>query len=401
MKMTVEVTRETYESRLRKLQELLRDNQFFAALIQQPRDLYYYAGTAQPANLWVPSEGEPILFTRRAHEMTREATWIRDLVPANSYQELLSHLQSRNLAPGDGDVLGFEEDVLPGNMVRSLQKYFRGVVLKSVSPLILRQRFVKDESEIAQIKLAIELWKKGHEEILKTLIPGKREYEVAAAMEYGVRKHGGDGTVWFRRWDARLPGGGIIAAGSNGWVVSGHAMTVTGVGMSQGLPWGASDKRLEQGDLVVADYGVTCLSYHCDMARTYCVGKPTPEQQDLWDRLVELHLHTIEGIKPGVTGEEIFLRALEYAKKLNMEENFMGVGKSRGTYIGHSIGLELDEWPVLGLGMKEPLPPGGVVTIEPKFMVPGRGGVMIEDDILITENGHEILSDLERTLFYV
>ena len=90
----------------------------------------------------------------------------------------------------------------------------------------------------------------------------------------------------------------------------------------------------------------------------------------------------------------------ELAKKAGMEEYFMGVGRDRGSYIGHSIGLEMDEWPVIGLGAHDPLPPGAIITIEPKFMVPGRGAVMVEDDILVTEGGQEILSNVDRELYY-
>ena len=90
---------------------------------------------------------------------------------------------------------------------------------------------------------------------------------------------------------------------------------------------------------------------------------------------------------------------VERAEDMGLIDNFMGVGSERGNYIGHSIGLEVDEWPVLGAGYREPLPVGAVITIEPKFMVPGQGAVMVEDDIVVTPSGHEVISTLERELF--
>lgn len=104
---------------------------------------------------------------------------------------------------------------------------------------------------------------------------------------------------------------------------------------------------------------------------------------------------------PGVTGEELYLHAEQLAKNEGLIDHFMGVGNNRGNYIGHSIGLEIDENPVLGLGYKDHLPEGAIITIEPKFMIPGFGSVMIEDDILITKTGNEVLSTLDRELFYV
>jgi Xaa-Pro dipeptidase len=389
-----------YKERVKRLQEILQINQISAALIMYPRDLFYYAGTAQPANLWIPQSGKPILFARRANEMTKKATWIKQTYPAASFKEMILILSEANILPEKGSKIGIQHDVLPTNIGSSLQKNLNEYSFINVSKIIMQQRLVKDASEIESIRKAINLWEEGHNAILTNLEAGKTEYELSANFEFAARKNGGDGVVWFRRWDACLPGGGIVTSGPNAWEVSGHAMTVTGIGMSESLPWGASKRKLEKGDLVVVDYGICNEGYHADLARTYCVGKPSPKQKDLWNVLVELHLSVIEQIKPGVTGEDLYLFAEKLAEKNNLKENFMGIGKNRGNYIGHSIGLEMDEDPVLGFGHTQPLPEDAVITIEPKFMIPGLGSVMIEDDILLTKSGNEILSNLNRELFW-
>jgi Xaa-Pro dipeptidase len=390
---------EVHRTRLEQLQANLRDNGWQAALVMQPRDLYYYAGTAQPANLWVPDEGDPVLFTRRVHKLAQESTWIERTVSAGGFGEMSRALADLDLSLAPGAVLGIEQDVLPYRLVVGLKKRLEGVRLENLSPIVLKQRLVKDDEEIARIRKAVELWEKGHEAIMETLAVGVAEYEVAAAMENAARRGGGDGMVWPRRWDSSLPAGGIVASGPNAWVVSGEAMTVTGVGLSQALPWGPSSRRLEAGDLVVVDFTLAYEGYHCDMTRTYCVGDPSQEQRDLWERLLELHLQVVDQVRPGVTGEELYLVANGLAEDMGLVDNFMGVGSERGSYIGHSIGLELDEWPVLGAGYREPLPVGAVITIEPKFMVPGQGAVMVEDDLVVTPSGHELMSTLERELF--
>jgi Xaa-Pro dipeptidase len=391
---------EVYRKRLEQLQANLRHKGWQAALVMQPRDLYYYAGTAQPANLWVPDEGDPVLFTRRVHKLAQEATWIDRTVSASGFGEMSRALADLDLSLPSGAILGVEQDVLPYRLVEGLKKNLEGVTLENLSPLVLKQRFVKDDEELARIRKAVELWEKGHEAIMETLAAGVAEYEVAAAMENAARRGGGDGMVWPRRWDSYLPAGGIVASGPNTWEVSGEAMTVTGVGLSQALPWGPSSRRLEAGDLVVVDFALSYEGYHCDMTRTYCVGDPSQEQRDLWERLLELHLQVVDRVRPGVTGEELYLVARGLAENTGLIYNFMGVGSERGSYIGHSIGLEVDEWPVLGAGYREPLPVGAVITIEPKFMVPGQGAVMVEDDIVVTPSGHEVISTLERELFF-
>ena len=390
---------EVYRKRLEQLQANLRHKGWQAALVMQPRDLYYYAGTAQPANLWVPDEGDPVLFTRRVHKLAQEATWIDLTVSASGFGEMSRALADLDLSLPSDAILGVEQDVLPYRLVEGLKKNLEGVTLENLSPLVLKQRLVKDDEELARIRKAVELWEKGHEAIMETLAAGVAEYEVAAAMENAARRGGGDGMVWPRRWDSYLPAGGIVASGPNTWEVSGEAMTVTGVGLSQALPWGPSSRRLEAGDLVVVDFALSYEGYHCDMTRTYCVGDPSQEQRDLWERLLELHLQVVDRVRPGVTGEELYLVARGLAEDTGLIYNFMGVGSERGSYIGHSIGLEVDEWPVLGAGYREPLPVGAVITIEPKFMVPGQGAVMVEDDIVVTPSGHEVISTLERELF--
>lgn len=125
-------------------------------------------------------------------------------------------------------------------------------------------------------------------------------------------------------------------------------MTVTGVGISPALPWGSSDRIIEKGDLVVVDYGICKEGYHADMARTYAFGRASQKQRDLWDELIDLHLRVINLVRPGVTGAELYQYALKLVKEKNLENYFMGVEKDRGAFIGHSIGLEIDEFPVIG-----------------------------------------------------
>jgi Xaa-Pro dipeptidase len=182
---------EVYRKRLEQLQANLRHKGWQAALVMQPRDLYYYAGTAQPANLWVPDEGDPVLFTRRVHKLAQEATWIDLTVSASGFGEMSRALADLDLSLPSDAILGVEQDVLPYRLVEGLKKNLEGVTLENLSPLVLKQRLVKDDEELARIRKAVELWEKGHEAIMETLAAGVAEYEVAAAMENAARREGG------------------------------------------------------------------------------------------------------------------------------------------------------------------------------------------------------------------
>ena len=399
---TVDRQRHPARRRIEGLQRALQAAGLEGAFLAHSRSLFYYAGFALPANLWVPARGEPVVLTRRVHALAAGAVAEGlEVVAAPGFADLRRVLEERGLAPRPGQRVGAELDVLPAGLVDRLRQALAGVEVGDVSPLILRQRAVKDPEEVEAIQRAAQAWEAAHQAVLGTLRPGVGEHELAAAIEHAFRARGGMGQVWFRRWDAALPGGGEIAGGPRAWVVSGHAMTVTGVGLSAALPWGASRFPVEKGELVVVDYGVCIDGYHADIARTYCLGRPSSQQADLWMRLQELHEAVVAELGPGVPARDVYRRAARLAERTGLGRYFMGVEPDRGTYIGHGIGLEIDEWPLLAEGSEAVLEPGMVVTIEPKFMVPGVGGVMVEDDFLLTPTGCRRLCPVPAQLFQV
>lgn len=392
---------ETARRRVEKLQAAVRGADWAAALIQHPRDVFYYAGTGQPCNLWVPAEGEPVLFARRVEEWVREDSLLPRVVGAASFGQMREYLAAQGLLPPEGAAIGVEKDVLPANLVESLARIFSGYRLENVAPLVLRQRLVKDPAEIAAMRAAAALWTEVHAGILETLRPGARESDVAASALARAVRAGAGPEVYFRRWDGTGTAARVVASGPNGWRISGPAFTVTGVGLGPAQPWGYGDRIIGDGELVVVDFGIYRQGYHADLARTYAVGKPSPRLRELWDRLLDIHQAVIAAIRPGVRAAELWEIARERADRAGYAGWFMGYGRNQGQYIGHSVGLELDEPPVLGPGADQELLPGMVVTVEPKFIVPGVGAVMIEDEVLVTPTGGEVLGRVEQRLFEV
>lgn len=392
---------ETARRRIESLQVALRETGWAAALIQHPRDVFYYAGTGQPCNLWVPAEGEPVLFARRVEEWVREDSLLPDVVGAPSFGQMRRHLAERGLLPPEGAAIGIEKDVLPASLVESLGRTFPGYRLENVAPAVLSQRLVKGEAEIAAMRAAAALWAEVHAGVLEALRPGARESDLAATALGRAMRAGAGPEIYFRRWDGTGAAGRVVASGPNGWRISGPAFTVTGVGLGPAQPWGYGDRVIGEGDLVVVDFGLYRQGYHADITRTYAVGKPSPRLKDLWDRLVELHQAVIAAIRPGVRAAELWEIAREHAARAGYADWFMGYGRNQGQYIGHSLGLEMDEPPVLGPGADQELVPGMVVTVEPKFIVPGTGAAMIEDEILVTPTGGEVLGTVEQRLFEV
>jgi Xaa-Pro aminopeptidase len=385
-----------YEARVAELARRLESSAADAAVFPNPVELAYYAGTAQPANLLIPA-GEPAeaqLFVRRAMGFAEQEVGLPDdRVEGGGLSELASH--------ADGvDTLGLPLDVIPASLASKLADTFDAETV-GVSELALRQRARKDDKEIELLRAAAGLYEHAHGAIKRAAEPGATEKEVAGAVVGDLVGAGMDDWVVFRRWDARLPASGLIASGETLPLISGHAMTITGTGLSRTLPWGPSNRRLEAGDFLVADIALNRAGYHGDVARTYVIGEASAAQQEWFDAVREIHEAAREAIEPGVAAEEPYLAGRQRAEELGVEAFLCGYAEMQAPYIGHSIGLEADEEPTLVRGNDAELREGMVLTIEPKLIHPDRGTVVVEDDYRVTAEGVERLSTVDQRLFEI
>lgn len=386
--------------RIHQLQSKMCEQGFAAAILMHPRDIFYYAGTGQPCNLIVPARGEAILLARRVLDWVKADATVSDVRQGKGLSEIREILETAGISEV-GSFLGLSLDVLPAQLYLKIQKTFPSFSLRNISPLILDQRLSKESSEIEIIGTAALLFGRAHEVILNELGPGITELELAAKIGATLRQGGHDGILRFRRWDASLPSDGILAAGENTWRISGHAMTVTGVGLSKAYPWGASNKQIQTGDLVVSDLGLNYHGYHADVARTYVVGRADAKQKHLFDVVLEIQNTVLQAVKPGVRGSELFQVARETALRMGVEEFFQGFGELQGDYIGHGVGLELDEPPTIDSQCTTLIRENMTLAIEPKVIIPGWGAINLEDTIRVTTSGYEFLSSIPRELFEV
>jgi Xaa-Pro aminopeptidase len=291
--------------------------------------------------------------------------------------------------------LGMELDVLPAALVASAQRRLGEVA--DCSDALWAVRAVKDAGEIAAMRSSVELFDALHEAICEHLRPGITELELSAEVARALRRAGHDGVVWQHRWDAKLAMEGSLASGPNLSTISRGPITVTGVGLGEAFPMGASRREILHGETVLVDLGLNKAGYHGDMARTYAVGEVSDEMRRLAGICRELEDVGLAAIRPGVTAGSVYDATREAAERLGVSEVFQG----GGPYIGHAIGLELDEPPVLGPGDETVLQEGMILTVEPKLISPDFGAVNIEDDVVVTADGCEILGDLPRCLFVI
>jgi Xaa-Pro dipeptidase len=373
-------------SRLTRFEAALRDAGLAGALVMHPVSVYYLAGTGQPANLLVVPGREPVLYARRYIDLARRASRVPDVRPGGGFSAIEVEL--------DGP-LGMELDVLPAALVASAERRFGEIA--DCSDALWSVRAVKDADEVRAMRKSVTLFDALHGAMCAHLRPGATELELSAELARALRRAGHDGVVFQRRWDAKLQMEGALASGPNLSTISRGPITITGVGLGEAFPMGASRRRIERGDLVSVDLALNRAGYHGDMARTYAVEE-LPAGIDRLARVCrELQDVALAAIRPGVSAESVYRAALDAARRLGVEAVFQG----GGPYIGHGIGLELDEPPVLGPGAQTPLREGMVLAVEPKLISPDFGAVNIEDDVVVTADGCELLGPLERSVFVV
>jgi len=390
--------REELARRAAALQRHLAAQTLDVALIAQNTDLFYFAGSMQSGLLLVPARGQPVYAVRRVLARARRESGLADLVSLESFRELPGLLQKT--LGGPARRVGAELDVLPVVVRDRWAAALPGVEWVDISPAIRTVRSVKSEYELTKMRATARLAQAMLQAGLENLKEGMTEMEFAGRVEAVARRAGHQGIVRVRGWNQEAFYGQILS-GDPGAVPSFPDMPLAGEGPSAAVPYGPGRRRIVAGEPVIFDYTAVLDGYICDQTRTLAIG-PLPEKfVRAHEAAVTILKDVASAIRPGVAPQDLYHRALDRAAKLGYAEAFMGVGSLRARYVGHGVGLELDEWPVLADGFADPLEPGQVVCVEPKMLFPGEGAVGIEDEFAVTPDGVERLTLPEQRLFTI
>lgn len=264
---------------------------------------------------------------------------------------------------------GIEPESITAGMHNRLMSVLKGKMrVRSAPPLVERARMVKDAAEILHIRRAVELGASLFRIACRKIRPGVSEVEVAAAMEYEARCAGAEGMSFAT----------ILASGPRSAIVHGRA----------------SGARIPRRGFVVCDFGVILADYCSDRTRTVYVGRPSAEARRLYQAVLEAQQAAIGTVRAGVTAAEVDGAARSVLRKWKMARYF-----THST--GHGLGLEIHEAPRLAAGQSQKLEPGMVVTIEPGVYVPGKWGVRIEDVVVVTASGCEVLMPTDKELVVI
>ena len=382
--------------RIAVLQKNLEGKGLSGALLLYSRDIYYYTGTAQPARLLV-LPGDYALFVRSGFDFALRDVFIS---PAKVRDErrLENIAKVCGFSGAKNGRVGTELDTLTVEQFEGLRKAFPGVDFVNITPLLLEQRKTKEPGEIERIRKSCEAVHAGHGAVLESLREGMTELELAAAVENAHRLAGHEGIFFIRQPDFYMSRG-PIGSGPNLSKISGVVYTITGVGLSAAVPAGPSLRNIRRGDMIVVDIPTCVDGYHADQTRTYCIGPAGGDVKSLYGDLRAIADHLIEHMKAGMKCSDIYGMALDRARALGRAGPFQHFGQGkRGRLIGHGIGIELNEPPILSEYDHSVIDNGFVVALDIHMMDEGGAVVKLEDMIHIREEGNEILTRSPREL---
>ncbi len=380
------------DRRIDKLKKELEENNIDAALIVQRADLFYFTGTVQEAHLFVPVDGDPILMVFKSLERAIAESPLSRIAPLDTPKDIIGILSQYGYALPQS--IGLELDVLPTNSYFNFQRLFSERNLVDVSDLIRRVRAIKSPYEIEMMRKAAGLSDQVAARVPGLLREGMSELELAGLVEAEARKLGHQGIVRMRLWGSEMFYGHLLA-GPSGALPSFLSSPTGGAGTGPAVAQGPGFRPIRTHEPVLVDYVFALSGYYSDHARIFSIG-------DLPDELMAAHAAMLDvqalikrAAKPGVKSGDIYDLALKRATELGYGEYFMGIGKKRIRFVGHGLGVELDEYPFLAAGQRLELQENMTLALEPKLILPEKGVVGIENTHVVTKDGLEQLGHFQ------
>jgi Xaa-Pro aminopeptidase len=381
------VPREEIERRLAAFQAALQAEGITAAIVVQNADLYYLSGTVQQSHLLVPAEGEPVLFTRRTVARAREESTLL-VEPLPSLRDLGAAIAAR--CGGVPGVVGLELDVLPVANFRRYESLLQGAQFADLGPLLVRQRAVKSPWEIERIAAAAEIAHDVYTRIPAILREGLTEAAFAGLVEAEARARGHQGVIRMRAFNGEMFYGQLLT-GTSGAVPSFLDTPLAGTGLSPAVAQGVSYKPIGRGEPIVFDFVSVRDGYTSDFTRIFSIGALPDQLARAYDVARRAQAAVAARARPGVTCRTVYETAAAVAGEAGLGSHFMGYGPAQVRFVGHGVGLELDELPVLSPN-DSVLEEGMAFALEPKFVFPGLGAIGIENTWQVTPSGIERLT---------
>jgi len=378
---------EELQQRIGNLQERMQQKSLAGALILQRADLFYFSGTGQNGHLFIPASGEPTLLVKKSLDRAKEESALKTVIPYSGTEQLKDLVISQ--IP-ENSVIGLEADVLPAALYFRYQKIFAGYQLVDLSGEIRQIRAVKSAYEINLLRQAAAVGKQVFDYAREIIRPGMSEVELAGGLEMQARRLGHQGAVRMRGFNQELYFGHVMS-GDNAAAASFFDGPTGGSGLNPSYPQGAGIRIVNKNEPILVDFVTVIGGYMVDQTRIFCLGNPASKLLEAYSLAVEIKKSLAVKGKAGICGSALYDQAFAMAEQAGLDKHFMGFPEPV-SFVGHGVGIELDEMPVIARGFRVTLEKGMVFALEPKFIFPALGTVGIEDTFVVGADNLEQLT---------
>jgi Xaa-Pro aminopeptidase len=379
--------KEEIRKRIEYLQSYLKKEKINSCLILQNVDLYYFSGTIQRSYLFIRDEGDPYLLVQKDFDRAKKESPLKNILPIERPKAISDILKKL----GGLKCIGLEWDVLPVNQLKQLERIFSQSEFVDISKAIKQVRMIKSHYEINQLRRSAEILDEVFEFAKEVLKTGITEIEVESHLVELGRRRGHQGLTRMRAWNQDMVNASVLS-GDSGSVLTHLDVSVIGPGISPAFPQGSSFNLIRRDVPIQIDFSIAYNGYITDAARTYVIGRLPQKLLKAYDVALEIR-HEMEKIAmPGRPCSDLYHLSSQIVKRRGLEGNFIGTKKKQAPFVGHGIGLEIDEFPLIAKGFTHPLEIGMVFAFEPKFIFPDCGVIALEDDYVVTEVGVEKLT---------
>lgn len=380
------------DDRIKRLQSSMGNMD--GALLFQCVDVCYFSGTAQDGLVYIPRDGEPVVMMRRSLERAIQESPL-EVRPLKNMRNLKS-----DLGVPEGATIGLEMDVIPCSFYFRVASALKGAEFIDVAEKIRHIRSIKSDFELGLIREAARILDAGISSVPDYIEEGMKEVDLICRLESVMRSMGHQGSLRFRRFNSIVPLGHVMS-GPEAAFPSFLASPTGGRGTSLIFPQGAGFNKIKRNEPIFVDTVGIYNGYIADATRIFSLGKLDSDLIDAYLASLEIEKAIARELRPGKSGNELFELSETMGAKLGYKDHLGGPTGSKCGFVGHGVGLELDEYPVIG-PLDHTIKSSMTIAIEPKMIYPDRGVLGVEDTFLTIPNGEaQRLTSLSQEIWQV
>lgn len=381
-----------FEQRINRLCSILKEKDIDAAVLNQSTDLFYYTGSVLPLYCVISSAGDTFILARKSSARIENEVPHITFEFFNGSKDLQNIWNSHSLQ--NVKTLGFNLDETSYSVVNRMKQLTNNAQIADISWELRCLRMVKSEDEIAIQQRAGTIIARITDVIHDKFIPGMTELELSAHIEHFLRANGNG--VIVSKQEGLVLAPGVCSAGLNTLAGNKFDGICSGAGISPALPFGASLDVIPSKTPILFDFGFVLDGYHVDMTRMASHDEPAQAVIEAYKAMLEIEKVCVAALIPGASWESVYQIAVNLSDKFGFTDEFMGIGREKVRFVGHGVGLQLDEPPFFAPKMHQTIEENMVVAIEPKVSLPGIGVVGIENTYLIRKSGALLITPAEH-----